>query len=533
MTTDAYAGLDRRADSAASDASPAAVLRNAAIVVLGGAAVLLIGWRGRALGRDISPSGVVAFVGGATALMAVLAAWVFAVQWRISGDVAALRAAGACTVGGIAAAIAGTATSILPTWSDDRWIRAGRASATVVFLVLVALALLSPDVDTRVTPLGLGVRTVTGGAVTFVVSVLWTGAASVAAAPIGLVAHRSGTQWALVGAEITLALVAVVRWRSRGRWLTANLAAALVALALAEAMSMAAVGPADVRLVVAPFFEAVAFAFLLDAGVRELRAAYDTERRRAFEGSVRLAAVSLRERAASAAGSGRRHEARSLLLDVESAALLLGRYFDRLDDEGRRAVAQGLQQAIAKLQTFVTDGSGARPSFTVFTVDELLEAVADRQGWIRFDVDEAARSLAMAGDLSVAADALWSLLDSAVPDVEITRRVDARSTAGGVELRVALGDEEPGGLPVLAAVTLVRDLGGTLSIEDDGGPVAVVTLPGARRSSAATADPEDDIDDRGKARHRNLDETSVGQQRALLGVGVEEDDGLRPVWRRE
>lgn len=297
---------------------------------------------------------------GSMALAGAAAALCF-VRWRLGAETAVLMLGTAVLVFG--AVVVGAASIVLPVVKDtdlgSPLIPATRAGGLVVALMLVVLAIILPEVNTGLR----GPRVVVGsliavGALTAVLVQL-TGAAELLSfghrVPLGAADSSSAGRIGLTAVWAVLALVLCVRGLRQGRTIFAWSGLMLLSLALSELIAVEARTVTDVRLLGAETLQALAMALLLVGVVNDFERNFLDQRTRLLDTVVAMRAVQAQARLGTAITGRRRHDVANALMGLEGAAGTLERYYDKLDGEDRRKLAEMVAASVGRLRNLSTD----------------------------------------------------------------------------------------------------------------------------------------------------------------------------------
>lgn len=330
--------------------------------------------------NEIMRSGSMALAGAAAALCFV--------RWRLGAETAVLMIGTAALVFG--AVVIGAASVVLPVVKDadlgSPLFPAIRAGGLVVVLMLVALAIALPEVHTglrgpRVVFASLAaVGALTAGLVQL------TGAAELLSfghrIPLGRTDASSAGRIVLTAVWSVLALVLCIRGLRRGRTIFAWSGLMLLALALSELIAVDVLVATDVRLLGAETLQALAMGLLLVGVVNDFERNFLDQRTRLLDTVVAMRAIQAQARMGTAMVGRRRHDLANALMGLEGAASTLERYYDQLDQDDRRRLADMVASSVDRLRNMSTDDPNKPLPFPLIDVAEPLAAQLSEAGLV-------------------------------------------------------------------------------------------------------------------------------------------------------
>lgn len=328
--------------------------------------------------NDIVRSGSMALAGAVAALCFV--------RWRLGAETAVLMIGTAILVFG--AVVIGAASVVLPVVKDtdlgSPLIPATRAGGLVVVLMLFVLAIALPEVNTGLRGPRVVFASLAAVGILTVVLVRLTGAAEVLSfgrrLPLGATDASSTQRVALTAVWSILALVLCVRGLRRGRTIFAWGGLMLFALALSELIAVDVLVPSDVRLLGAEALQALAMGLLLVGVVNDFERNFLDQRTRLLDTVVAMRAIQAQARMGSAITGRRRHDLANALMGLEGAASTLERYYDQLDGDDRRRLADMVASSVGRLRNLEADDPNKPQPFPLNDVASPLAAQLSEAG---------------------------------------------------------------------------------------------------------------------------------------------------------
>jgi signal transduction histidine kinase len=500
--TSGYRGPDRRrAAVVAAPTSRTLALALGVFVVL----TVAVALAAAGLGPSTAPTTArdLQWVTASTAMLAAVAAAVYAMRWRLVGEAAALWTAGGLLVyGATAIAFPAILQSLNPASADAAtWAGVLRPASVFVVIVLLALAAGAPMVDSTLTPRRLVVVATSAGALGMAGAAASKAFRLVLGPAIGEPPRSGAMALGQVGIAIVwLALGSVFLHQAlrRGRMSSAWLGIMLLALAEARLAVGISVTRGSSWMVASQAFRVIGAAAALAGAVRGLQQAFVEQRAHLVDSLIELESARARERAAEASAEERAHDLRAALAGIGGAAVTLERYHDTLTAEERSMLAGAVSAEINRLQSIV---GRVRREPEVFGVAGALHPIlvcAASQG-AGVDVDLPS-DLLVVGRSDDLAEAMQNLVDNARRYAPGST-VEVRGERRGLQVEVRVEDRGPGvplaererifergwrgrsdvdgsGLGLHVAARLVRDMGGDIRVEErpGGGASFVLTL---------------------------------------------------------
>ena len=423
-------------------------------------------------------------------------------------------------------------------------------AATVVVIALVAAALRSPDIDSRIRIgwLLAGTATATGalaGLLTVLPITPW-----LLSAP-GLRSRLWAGSFALLWLALTVWAVrsGVRRPHPVLPWF-ALLFFALGVVALGRAMPP----PGGGEQIAAPL---LVLTGLLAAGIgtaRGITEVFASQRGQLLASVTAERAATARARVADATQAERAHEASNALTAIEAAVRTLQRHQDRLDPHERSELSAAVTSEIARLQQVVSPTADACP-LGRFRITEALAPIVTcaRSQGVELSVEVPAELVAV-GQPATTSQVLLNLFEN------VRRHAGGRATVAaeldGDTVVVRVCDDGPGiatddrqriferrqrgasvaapgsGLGLYVSSRLMHDQGGSLDIEERpyGGACFALRLPGFlelpidRTADESLDDGEQDTE---RVADRQLTALPLPRDHESLPGGVEFDDGVR------
>lgn len=503
-----YVGPDRRGHLLANTGGRDRVLVVTALLVVLVALVLQFGIVTEGpISRALEAAGLFELLAAVTVALGAAVALLGFVRWRLTGEVRPLWVAAAVTALGPYAVGLGALVPTVATGGREPILAevgvAGRAVAAGAF----CLAAVWPTVDTRLRARSVSPCVLAAG----------VGLALLLAAGPDPGRGVAGVSAALVLA-VAWAVAAVLHGRAARLAHTSGhevLAVAAGAFGLAEVLaSHAASAGSGAAVAAAGLLQAVALWMLLGRALRDLEAAFVTQRARLLETEVGMEAEQARRRAEQWAQEERAHDAKNALMAIEGAAIALERYRDQLDPDRRTQLVEAVSGEIGRLQQLISgQGSG---DVETFEIDALLDPViaAERARGLVVTAD-LPPGLAALGRPSEVVEVVRNLLDNArhyAAGSPVTVRAEAdgqwavlhvedrghgidRSERDAIFERgrrgEAAGGTEGSGLGLFVSRRLMLDQGGDLWVEPrhGGGASFGLHLPRAAASPASVSPP--------------------------------------------
>lgn len=466
----------------------------------------------------VDPAALNALLVAATSLVGLGVAVTYALRWRLVGEATSLLvavAAGILALGGYV--VYDLVPIAVPGSEGSPVLAALRAASVVTALLLLLTAVRGPEVDTRVSVGWLGLRAAPLLGLLVAVFVALPTAAGFFESSVSPGSQVGGDlvgQTAVAMAWLALAARFVLAGLRRERWLHTWLGLGLAAVALGSVSSASVSAPGELWLTGAAVLELVGMLLvLLGAGV-ELKAAWVQQQEMLLRTRQHLVAREKEWQAERAFHEERAHDARSMILAIQSAVAGLERAHDDLDPESRAALTHAVGQEIARLQRLVDVDSSPRSERERFDVAEVVESVLTCHRSAELGLSaEIGEELVALGSPHDIAEVIHSLLDNARRHAESAPvLVTATRQLGNVVVRVE--DRGPGvesqereaifergrrgtgaapggsGLGLYVARRLVRAQGGDLWLEGrpGGGASFVLFVPGAGTEPPAATD---------------------------------------------
>lgn len=322
---------------------------------------------------------------GSMALAGAVAALCFA-RWRIGAETAVLLIGTAVLVLGFV--VVGIASIVLPVVKDDDLdapiMAATRAGGLLVVLMLVVLAIALPEVNTALRGPRIVVLSLLGVGVLTAVLVQFPGTAEVLSFgqrfSLGEADVSTTNRLALAAVWSVLAVVMCVRGLGQGRTVIAWAGLMLLTLALSELIAVEAVVVTDVRLLGAEVLQVLAVGVLLVGIVTDFERNFLDQRTRLFDTVVAMRAVQAQARLGSAITGRRRHDVANALMGLEGAASTLERFYDKLDGEDRRKLADMVAASVGRLRNLSAEDPAKPQPFPLSDVAGRLAAQLSEAG---------------------------------------------------------------------------------------------------------------------------------------------------------
>jgi signal transduction histidine kinase len=137
----------------------------------------------------------------------------------------------------------------------------------------------------------------------------------------------------------------------------------LLALALAELIAIDVLAATDIRLLGSEALQALALGLLLVGVVSDIDRNFLDQRARLFDTTIAMRAVQTQARLGTAMSGRRRHEVANALMGLEGAASTLERFYDRLDGDDRKRLAEMVGQSVDRLRNLSTDDPAKPQAF--------------------------------------------------------------------------------------------------------------------------------------------------------------------------
>lgn len=438
------------------------------------------------------------------AVVSALAAAIFAVRWRLTGDATALWTGSALLV--YAGANIAFPELLRPLTEPGESVAplVLRPVSVIVVMLLLLVAVRSPGVDTRLR-IGRVVRFGAGAAgVAGVVATISPGLGLLFGPPLDQLPPNVAAALGQVAvAALWLALGIGFLLRTKPRWRGVEPWLALMLLGLAEARLALAlsVGGEAAWILTSQMARLLALLAALIGAVRQLERSYVRQRATLLSTDARLSSLRATRDAEIASGEERAHDLRSALVGIGSAAAVLERNHASLSEIERVSLARAVSAEISRLQQIV---AGVRASDQPFDLAEALAPViacARAQG-SAVTVGIPA-GLLVTGRRAEIAELVQNLLDNAGRHAAGTA-VEITATPGADGVVIHVDDRGPGidprvrdrifergahggadgssGLGLYVAARIVRSHGGELAVTDrvGGGTRFSFSLPDHR-----------------------------------------------------
>lgn len=456
----------------------------------------------------IDVSRLVLLLDAAALAVAIVIGTLCVVRWRLVGQASALWMAGASlTYALVTLTVGHVLPDLMPTGAEPPVLLWLHPASRLVALGLLLEALRSPEVDARLRGRHVALAAVAGTGVLTVLFQLSPRLVMVFTGATDSLARSFDTQLGslvLIFLFGALGLAHLRRGLQRSRSLFLWASVLLWTFALAEVQRLT-VSPGTAWAVGDEVLRLTGLLAVAAGLTRDLVVAFNEQDGRLLESVATGATAQARIRAEQAALEERAHEARNALTAIEGATRTLERHRDRLDDETREALTDAISGEIARLQQLVSTSS-TRSAPVAFPIERALRGVLVAARSAGDDLTaELPPGLEAFGRAQETAEVVQNLLVNArryAPGSPIVVR--AAEEGGGVAVRVE--DQGPGvaederraiftrgvrgssalredgsGLGLYVSLTLMRDQGGDLWVEDrpGGGATFVAWLPAA------------------------------------------------------
>jgi signal transduction histidine kinase len=471
----------------------------------------------------------------ACAALAFVAGFISCLRWRMVGDATSVRIGSALVLLGVLIVVVDLIPRVDPTTRNDVFFPRLNVSMTLTIATLLAVAVVAPPIDTRVSVL----RTVFGIVleVGLLLAVVYAFPALEAFGtwdrePLDSNGHVAGG--AMIALWAALAVTSTVRGLRRRSWLWTWLGLMVLGFALAGVFEAFATTREDLWVTGSLVLRVLALLFVLNGVSQELKRAYLDQRARFFETRVSVAANEARRRAEQAQREERAHETRTALLAIQSAT----RRLETTDDgAGWQTTLRDALDAEIELLRGLVERDGEREPCESFDVSARITPVVACQRAAGLDVRvELTVGLTAFGRPLEIAQVVQTLLDNTrvhaagSPVVVRTSRQGghalvyvedggpgvAAAQRGGIFLRGVTTSASGSGLGLHVARQLARDQGGDIWVEDrrGGGASFVVALPASPGVGGAQRPAElvHDLDHAGQLRHSDALDAIGGEQ---------------------
>jgi signal transduction histidine kinase len=473
----------------------------------------------------------------ACAVLAIVAGFVSCLRWRMVGDASSVRAGSALLVLGVLIVTVDLLPRVATATSNDVMLGRLNASMTLMVAILLAVAVVAPPIDSRVSVLRMVVGILLGAVV--LVGLVYAFPRLEAFGNWDSEPFSSGRDQvaggALVALWTALAVISTARGLRGRSWLWTWLGLMLFGFALAGVMKAFATTGDDLWITGSLTLRVLALLFVLNGVSQELKRAYFDQRTRFFETRVSAEANEARRRAEQAEREERAHETRTALLAIQSAT----RQLDTSGGVGpRQTTLRDALDAEIELLRGLVERDGNAPACEPFDLAAAVMPVVACQRAAGLDVQtELTAGLTAVGRALEIAQVLQTLLDNArahAPGSPVVVRTSRQAKWAllyvedrGPGVAAARRDRIFGrgvttaasgsGLGLYVARQLVRDQDGDLWVEDrpGGGASFVVALPpasGIVRGSLGSVQVVDDLDDARQLDHANALDAVRGQQ---------------------
>jgi signal transduction histidine kinase len=439
-------------------------------------------------------------------VLAALAGATSILDWRLTGATRSFRVGVALPLLAIGApGLSRLLPLVAPGWGSGVVVRAASEATVLVAIGLFALALLRPEVDTKLRPrytIGLALAAIVALTDLF--------------ALIPIVKH-SLEHGASIGpvplhelAAVLLAALAIGYWRhgtkSRRQHPT-WIALFLFGYALAAVVTPAESSAHGFETGLAVVLAVLATLCALLGGARELAHGYGSQRRARFDAELNAEMAQTRFRTERAEREEQLHDTRSAVLAIQAATRMLVLRMDSFRDDERELVTSAISSELERLQE-ITDVEPAAVEPDEFSIrNALLPLVVCQRARNRTIFLEIPTGLTAYARSAAVVEIVQNLVDNAArhaPGSSITLRTE--TGLEGVRLRVedhgagvppdareeifernvTTGAAPGGGIGLFVAQRLARENDGDLWVEDQsgGGAAFVLALPVAAASAA-------------------------------------------------
>lgn len=366
-----YRGEDRRG-LVVADRAPAVGMAVAPIAVV----AVVLAWAAlRVPGGSVGSQMLTAQLQGAGVAVALTAAILYLVRWRVVGEAAALYLSAASLTFAVTVLLPGAASlasaselepSILP------------ASGRLVAAVLVVIAVVAPQVDTRARPH----RVYPAAALGVVVAALALSQFPAVPAALLMPSELVGAGVTDPSATPTVALLwvgvgsyAIVVGLRRRQPLLAWFGSGLLLLAAAQVATLLPGFPVAASALAAACLQVAGVVTFAVGGGSELLRAIRAQDGRLLATVSKVREVSAQVEADVVAREERAHEARNILLSIEASASTLERFRDQLASEDRQELADAISRGVERLQRLV-DPTPELEAITRFHPAEVVAPLA-------------------------------------------------------------------------------------------------------------------------------------------------------------
>jgi signal transduction histidine kinase len=456
-----YRGPDRRTLIRAPHGTSGVLLVTAGLlavlivlVILGPTTPGLDGADARRLGTTLR--GVSFTSAGVVAALCLL-------RWRLTGEAAALRLG---VASGIYAALVFGPGAVYGDLQVD--LAHGLAvAARLAVVVLVALALIGPEVDARVRPWPTVGRTAAG-----IVLLVPLAAALPGAIPLlSTGAERfadgtSGTGWGIALLWVVLGAKALHRGHRDRRPLMAWFGLGLLVLAAAAIAPVWTVAGGGTAPLGTALLQVAAFLCVAAGGIDEITRGFRATDQRLLASVASARAAEARLRGDHERQRDQAHEARNVLAAIEAASYALERHRDQLDASEQAELSACITNEVHRLQRLVEATSEPvevgrfRPSEAIAP---LVTCLATQVADIHVDVPDHLVAIGRAADT---VQAIHNVLENARRYGAGTITVRATLDHDTVVLRVE--DEGPGIAAEEGSVIFARGVRGRASVGTNG-----------------------------------------------------------------
>jgi hypothetical protein len=491
----AYRGSERRqAAAAAGDGRhlDEVAVAMAAILLLTAGCALVAPWRGAVSQR--ATSGAAALLSGGLAITCFVISGVFLLRWQLNGRSRAATYGVGFALVGLQPALLGATTNIAQPTATVAALGSG---ALLAGLALLGWGFVGPLIDTR-----YRIGRVIGAGVALAVL---AAAASDRAAGGGWVGMQiqgaaSGPRWPSAGLGVLLAVSSAVLFAARRRspriegWIAVALASWSGALAVSSA------GGTRAAMSFLPSACAIAGALVCTIGLFVgLAEDFAGQRGMLFEEQLSRLVSGAERRATDESEKIRRHDARNVLLTVQTAGLTLQRKLDALSEADRHALADILRSGVNELNEVVGTAPESHGETSLAVIERRLAPWAFGAGVDLVSVMPA--ELTACGTPSQLVEALRLLVGATANadpgrsvavcaeacDREVTIRVRCGSRPGD-SVRAPIRPDDP--LDCLVATEIVGRQGGRVApgTDAEGRRMWTVRLarPGSRQGAVAS-----------------------------------------------